>query len=266
MILVADNTPYHHKQEIGSLQAVTKKKLLDMMVKYEVDAVDLPVTTLWFDLCEELEETGVEDRGKIIRIDFEYQEQEQCAGANKPRVGTLRGAQDLRHYLAEGEQAQSLGTPNWNGILQIGITRFCGCCHIVQTCSQLNYSGLLEKPRCKTFCRWNKKKYMVRHLCNGWYGNVNMFQEGDDKFHAVTDCKKLIQHAIGCAYATFIPLLDGISGMIGALTIDANYKRDTTSIPIDTLMVNLTNQVDDDEDISVTDSTAQFLCSLKSRR
>jgi hypothetical protein len=52
---------------------------------------------------------------------------------------------------------------------------------------------------------------MVRCLQDGWCGNADRLQEGDDEFHAVTDCKKLVQHAIGCADATFIPLLDGIS-------------------------------------------------------
>jgi hypothetical protein len=84
----------------------------------------------------------------------------------------------------------------------------------------------------------------------------------------VTDCKKLIQHAIGYADATCIPLLDGISGTIRALPPSMWIMSVTprvfrlTRIPV----VNLTNhQVDDnDDDISVTDSTAWFLCSRKS--
>jgi hypothetical protein len=39
-------------------------------------------------------------------------------------------------------------------------------------------------------------------------------------------------------------------------TIDPDYERDTTGIPIDTLVVDLTNQVDDDDDdIGETDLT-----------
>jgi hypothetical protein len=34
-----------------------------MMVKYEVDAVDLPVTASRFELCKESEESEVEDHG-----------------------------------------------------------------------------------------------------------------------------------------------------------------------------------------------------------
>jgi hypothetical protein len=65
-----------------------------------------------------------------------------------------------------------------------------------------------------------------------------------------------VQHAISCADATFIPLSDGISGTIGALTINPEYERDTTGIPIDTLVVDLTNQLDDIDDVSISDLTA----------
>ena len=98
-----------------------------------------------------------------------------------------------------------------------------------------------------------KMKDTVRRLRDGWYGNNERFHEGDDEFHAVTDCKKLVTHSIGCADSTYIPLCDGISGAIGALTLDDKYERDTTGIPIDTLVVDLTNQDDYDDDISVTD-------------
>jgi hypothetical protein len=88
------------------------------------------------------------------------------------------------------------------------------------------------------------------------YGNTERFEDGDDEFHAVTDCKKLVQHSIGCADSTFISLCDYIAAIIGALTLDVNYERDTTGILIESLVVDLINQVDNDDDISVTDSTA----------
>jgi hypothetical protein len=72
------------------------------------------------------------------------------------------------------------------------------------------------------------------------------------------DCKEPTALFSCPADATCIPLCDGVSGTIEALTIDENYEGDTTSIPINTLVVNLTNLVDDDDDddISVMDSTA----------
>jgi hypothetical protein len=227
-----------------------------MMVKYEVDTVDLPATDSRFELSEESEENGVEDRGEIIRIDFEPTEQEQRAGANKPRVGTLEELKisfitwleenkpnvldcQLERYLTD-RRHKVLWTPPYCPDLQpIELFWAAGKNHVANH-----------------FIDGIKMKQTVSRLRDGWYGNSDRFQEGDDEFHAVTDCKKLVQHAIGCADATFIPLSDGISGTIGALTIDTNYERDTTGIPIDTLVVDLTNQVDCDEDVSVTSSTA----------
>jgi hypothetical protein len=57
------------------------------------------------------------------------------------------------------------------------------------------------------------------------------------------------------ADATFIPFCDSVSGTIGALAIDAHYERGTTGIPVNNIVADLTNQVDDDYDdnISVTD-------------
>eukprot|EP00957_Ditylum_brightwellii_P041727 3160014-Ditylum_brightwellii.AAC.1 len=42
MILVMDNVAYHHKRVIGSLNGLSKKKLIEMANKYEVDYLDLP--------------------------------------------------------------------------------------------------------------------------------------------------------------------------------------------------------------------------------
>jgi hypothetical protein len=120
----------------------------------------------------------------------------------------------------------------------------------------LNCYGLLEKIMLQTMLMEQKQKTRFRHIHDGWYGNADMFQDGDNQFQAVIDCKKLVQHAISCADTMSIPLSDGISGTIGALTIDPDYECDTTGIPIDTLVVNLTNQVNDDVDISVTDLAA----------
>ena len=45
MILVADNAPYHHKRDIGSLGSLSKKQMLELMRKHNVEWLDLPLTT-----------------------------------------------------------------------------------------------------------------------------------------------------------------------------------------------------------------------------
>ena len=51
MILVADNAPYHHRREIGSLSIVTKNNLVAMMANFEVDHIDLPINKERMALC-----------------------------------------------------------------------------------------------------------------------------------------------------------------------------------------------------------------------
>jgi hypothetical protein len=100
-----------------------------------------------------------------------------------------------------------------------------------------------------------KMKETVSRLRDGWYGNTDRLEVGDDEFHEATDCGKLVQHAVKCADSIFIPLCEGLSGTIGELTIDGDHERDTTGIPIDTLVVDMTNQVDDGDDVSDSDSS-----------
>ena len=45
MGLVADNVPYHHKREIGSLSSISKKALVLLIQKREVEYIDIPITT-----------------------------------------------------------------------------------------------------------------------------------------------------------------------------------------------------------------------------
>jgi hypothetical protein len=47
VVFMADNNPYLHKREIGSLASLTKShQLVDLMTKHEVDYVNLPATDI----------------------------------------------------------------------------------------------------------------------------------------------------------------------------------------------------------------------------
>ena len=75
MYVVADNVVYYHAHEIGSLQSTTKKALLDLMEKYNVDYIDLPLNDLQIELAE-TEESGIEDRCNHFWIAFNGTAQE----------------------------------------------------------------------------------------------------------------------------------------------------------------------------------------------
>jgi hypothetical protein len=80
------------------------------------------------------------------------------------------------------------------------------------------------------------------------------------------DCKEPTALFSCPADTTLISLWDGVAGSIGELTFNESYECVTTGILIDILVVDLTNRVDDDDDIGETDLTPWFLRSRKSRR
>ena len=89
MILVADNAPYHHQREIGSLASVTKKNLVAMMADFEVDRIDLPIKEERMALCGS--DPDVLDGGERIRITFDPDEQinQDGKGENRARIATI---------------------------------------------------------------------------------------------------------------------------------------------------------------------------------
>ena len=109
MLLVADNAPYHHKRNIGSLASLSKKQLVELIAKHKVEYVDLPITSdsrLELANLEEDDE-NVQNRGEVVRIIFCKDEQLQRAGVNKPRVGTLEELKvSFVHYLKEHDPQQ----------------------------------------------------------------------------------------------------------------------------------------------------------------
>ena len=44
-VLFIENTPYSHKCDIGSLASLIKTKLVELMITYDVEYIDLPSVT-----------------------------------------------------------------------------------------------------------------------------------------------------------------------------------------------------------------------------
>jgi hypothetical protein len=85
MILIADNTAYHHKCVIGSMACLSKKKLMEMMVMHHVKYINLPLTDSRLDFANDDDET-IEDRGDCLHIQLDPEEQKQTASQSKPLV------------------------------------------------------------------------------------------------------------------------------------------------------------------------------------
>ena len=87
MILVLDNASYPHKHNIVSHVSLSKKELVTLMEKYNVETVDLPVNS---ENRLELINAGVcEDRGDAIKVGLNFEEQLQRASSGRPTVGIV---------------------------------------------------------------------------------------------------------------------------------------------------------------------------------
>ena len=79
MVLVADNAPYHHPRQIGSLASLTKSKLLETMETHGGDYVDVPPSALRYSTLDSANVDGVTDMGGYFCVDFEREDFQQRA-------------------------------------------------------------------------------------------------------------------------------------------------------------------------------------------
>jgi transposase len=239
MVLVADNAAYHHKRVIGSLASLSKKKLIEMMTKYEVDYLDLPLTESRFEFINE-EDERIEDRGDCIRISFDPEEQQQTASQSKPfvantqelKVAFVTFLKENRPDLLECKVEKFL---HEHGHKVLWTPPYCPELQPIEMfwAAGKNHAALM-------FYDKRTMKEMVSHVREGWNGNGETYPVGDLYRKAPVDCEKLYQESIKAAATKFIPLCEGISGTIGALTIDPTYQDDEVDIPIDALVLGLT--------------------------
>jgi hypothetical protein len=67
------------------------------------------------------------------------------------------------------------------------------------------------------------------------------------------DCGKLFCHCQDLADTKYIPLCDGINGIIGDLIVDDNYIQNNSEMPID-IMLNYNNALEGDKEDIVLES------------
>jgi hypothetical protein len=251
MILVADNAAYHHKRVIGSLASLSKKNLIEMMAKHDVDYIDLPLTKLRLDYAND-DHDNIDDRGDCIRIPFNPEEQKQMASQSKPLVAN---AAELKvafvTYVKENKpdllECQVKKRLKEGGHRVLWTPPYCPELQPIELfwAAGKNHAALMYFSK-------RTMKETVSHVREGWYGNGDTYPVGDLYRKAPVDCGKLFQVCVTAAVTKFIPLCEGISGTIGNLKIDPTYLEEEIDIPIDALVLDLT-QLDEEED----DSEAQ---------
>jgi transposase len=94
----------------------------------------------------------------------------------------------------------------------------------------------------------------VFNVREGWYGNCVKWDSNETSLltdyrrqrKEAVSCHRLFKHVVAMADSKFLPLCEGISGKIGQLIVDNEYRPIKTDLPIDLLMNNLSkiNPVD----------------------
>jgi len=254
MVLVCDNAPYHHSREIGSLASKSKGTILDMMVNDGVDYVSLPIEyNNRADLVEaegdDVNESFDHD-GETLRVVFDRDEQAQRSGMSRPKVASvdelkISYVQWLQEHKPErleckveaylqSHRYRILWTPPYCPEIQPIEKYWAAGKNNVAT---HHYNGRVMTDT-------------VQHLRDGWYGTFDRYDEDSIYYKRPVDCRKLWSSCLRDGGTMFIKMCSGISGTIGSLVVDENYIKPHVDLPIDTLVLDLTKEVVEDDDNS----------------
>ena len=96
-----------------------------------------------------------------------------------------------------------------------------------------------------------KMKETVRLLREGWYGNGETYLDDHPLKKGEIDSEKLIDNSVKMALTKFVPVCRGIKGTIGELIIDKNYTPEPCEVPIDTLVLTLSKDAQEDDENAV---------------
>lgn len=253
MILICDNAPYHHCRDIGNLGGKSKKDLVDLCIKHDIQYIDLPhnkarlaaVSDVDVD-CDLLE--GVEYYDDYCRVAFDDVLFAERGGNNgKPfiptteelRLGIMNYIKDkkpelleckVENHLKENGDHKVLWTPPY--------------CPDLQPIELFWAAG---KNHARNFSSQDTTmKETINNVREGWYGNIKQWDSGDVDTTDYrryrkdpVDCFKLFEKMVEMANTKFIPICKGISGCLGELTIDDSHEPIREGVPIDVLMLSV---------------------------
>ena len=251
MILVCDNAPYHHKREIGSLANLSKGKTLELMQEYEVETIDLPITT------EERKELancgldGVENLGECVRIKFDADEQKQTSRRQIPSIANLDELKLAFVTWLKDNKPEALNCKVENLFKEKGY-EILWTPPYAPDLQPIEMFWAAGKNHAAQYYKDDQKmKETVRLLREGWYGNGETYLDGHPLKKGEIDCSKLINHSVELASTKFVPVCRGIKGTIGELIIDENYIAEPCDVPIDTLVLTINRESEEDNENEV---------------
>jgi len=262
MVLIADNAPYHHKRRIESLANYKKAQLVELCKEHDVAHLDIP----WNDRRFQARQASSDDEeSDWCRVKFNETDWKAASKPSTPLVPTVAEMKEaIVRYFAEHRP----------DLLE---------CKIEAFMKERGHRFLWTPPYCPELqpieLFWaagknhaadmnvgkRKMKQCIADLREGWYGNRHLFPDDatEDsvlagnirrRFKKPVDCSKLIAKSIHFANTKFIPLCAGIAGTIGALEVDPDHEKNTTGLPIDLFVIDLTRM---DDAVAVEEEEAE---------
>ena len=255
MVATLDNAPHHHKREIGSLQGIKKKDLSEKMEESGVKEVHLPWTPERCNAFMDGEER-LHDCDELVGVDFNMTEQAKRASKKNPFVGTLAELskaflKDLKERNSGALECKFERRMNEEGFLTLWTPPHCPDLQPIE-----NFWGCGKNCVARWFNNNTKMRDVVRRIRDGWCKNDDHRAELDPEHAKGTSCEGLVKKADRAANEMFMPMCPGITGTIGDLEVDETCERDTSEMPIDELVVDITedlvfmiNQFEDEDGV-----------------
>jgi hypothetical protein len=224
MVQVADNAPYHHSRQIGSLASLSKSKLIDLMVTQGCDYIDVPSSDLRYSAIDSGDVDGVTDKGGFFRVDFKKEDFEQRAAKNRPFIPNLDElklgfAQWLRDNRPQALECKVERLLRESGHEILWTPPYCPDLQPIEL-----FLAAGKRRVADEFENGRKMRETVADLRDGWYGNAHRLSMEDaadpDILVKPSDCGLLAEHAVKMANDRFIAMCPGLSGFIGILECD----------------------------------------------
>ena len=251
MCLIADNAPYHHKRVVGSLNSLSKKKLIDLAEEHGCWYIEMPATPERLKAFEEDDEDEydcVEENGDFFVVDIS----EQWDMIAKPKSKS--------RPFCPSKQEMQIGLVNWMKEQKPELLE----CKVEAYLKSRGHEVLWTPPYCaklqpielfwaagKNYAAencWNGRnmKETVQLLREGWYGNEHLWPEGCDsswigegnmlrRKMVSASCAGMVAKAEEYMDKFFIPIA-GFKGDIDNLQVPEDFKATTDDMPMDMLV------------------------------
>lgn len=242
MVLVADNAPYHHSREIGSLSGLKKIELVDLMEKWECNEIELPLTDERLKALEEDDVDGVTDYDSHCVIEFNKTDFKKRKTTRTPFIPTvdelqLGFAKWLKENKPEALECKVERLLKERGYDILWTPPYCPDLQPIET-----FWGIGKNRVASRFYDKRTMRDTVKNLQEGWYGNYFGVGERPEEIIKPVNCEGLVKNSIEAANKIFIPMCKdlGLSGSIGNLVYtpptDAPAEEGTKNFPIDLIV------------------------------